>query len=360
MSRAKIKYSQCWEDPRPSLEALEIGPEDDVLSIASGGDNSFALLLGGPRSVTIVDRNPAQMHLVELKMKAVEQLNYDELLRFVGILSSPDRLKAYAALRPSLSGAARDFWDGRRKIIGHGIVFAGKYERFFRILRRCVLPFVHRKQTTQAFLSCSTIEEQMDFYEKIWENRRWQVLFRRFFGKQILGRLGRDLSFYRYVTISDTGDYFYRRIPRMLAAMPIRENTFFAFLFAGNYLWPESYPLWLRKETFPILKERLGRIRLVAGTLDDVLTGRPPGAFSKYNLSNIFEYMSESEFEGTLGQLLRVSRSGARLAFWTLFVARPIPASLAGRIVSDPALEGRPPVFYPRSPAEDFWLWRIP
>jgi len=360
MSRLKIHYSQCWEDPRPSLEALEIRPEDDVLSIASGGDNSLALLLGRPRSLTVVDRNPAQLYLVELKMRAVERLGYEELLRFVGVHASSDRERTYAALRPSLTQPAAYFWDKHRRIVRDGVLFAGKFERFFRILRLYVLPFVHRDKTRRDFLSCSTIEEQTEFYETIWANRRWRILFRLAFGKHVFGRLGRDPSFYRYVNMSDTGEYFYRRIPRMLAAMPMQENPFFAFFLAGNYLWPESYPLWLQKENVPVLKERLNRIRLKRGYLHDVLAGQRPGAFSKYNLSNIFEYMSEEVFETTLQHLLRVSRAEARLAFWTLFVPRPVPRALAGRIVSDPALEGRPPVFYPRSPSEDFWFWRIP
>lgn len=359
MSRLKIHYSQCWEDPRPSLEALEIKPEDDVLSIASGGDNSFALLLSNPRSVTVVDRNPAQLHLAELKMRAMEHLSYDEFLGFIGVRSSPDRKRAYAALRPFLTKAAREFWDGHRAIIRDGLLFAGKYERFFRLIRRYVLPLVHGRRTIRAFLSCSSIEGQFEFYQTIWTNRRWRSLFGFVFGKHLFGRLGRNPSFYRYVSVSDTGKYFYQRTTESVAARLIRENPYFAFFLAGNYLWPESYPLWIQKENFPVLRERLGRIRLNGGSLEDVLTGQSPGAFSSYNLSNIFEYMSEKSFEATLRQLLRVSRPESRLAFWTLFVARPIPESISGRFVPVRPDGGHLPMRSSRSPYEDFWVWRI-
>lgn len=359
MRRLKIHYSQCWEDPRPSLEALEIKPEDDVLSIASGGDNSFALLLSRPRSLTVVDRNPAQLYLVELKMRAIEHMGYDELLEFVGVRTSPDRERTYTALRPFLTDPARNFWDGHRALVRDGLLFAGKYERFFRTMRRYVLPFVHRRRTTRAFLSCSTIDEQIAFYEEIWANRRWRRLYRLVFGKHILGRLGRDPSFYRYVTIPDTGDFFYRRTSRSLAALPIRENAYFAFFLAGNYRWPESYPLWLQKDNLPVLKEEVSKMRLKPGSLQDVLAGSKPGAFSKFNLSNIFEYMSEEDFEITLREILRVSRPEGRLAFWTLFVPRPIPESLAGRFVPISLETGNPGPSSLRSPYEDFWAWRI-
>jgi S-adenosylmethionine-diacylglycerol 3-amino-3-carboxypropyl transferase len=360
MSRLKIRYSQCWEDPRPSLKALEIGPEDDVLSIASGGDNSFALLLGRPRSLTVVDRNPAQLFLTELKIRAIEHLGYDELLEFVGIRPCPDRARVYAFLRLHLSEAARGFWDKSPALIRDGLLFIGKYERFFQSMRRYVLPLIHNPGTARAFLSCPTIEKQTAFYEEIWANRRWRSLFRLIFGKHLFGRHARDRTMYRHVTMPDTGDYLYRRTSRSLAEWPIRENPYFVFFLAGNYLWPESYPLWLQKENFSALKERVGGLRLKHGSLEDVLDACKPGAYSKFNLSNIFEYMSEEVYENTLRQLVRVSPSGGRLAFWSLFLDRPIPVSLGGRFISISPDGGLPQPSTTRSLYEDFWAWRIP
>ena len=45
----KISYSQCWEDPDVLIEGLNISEKDTVLSIASGGDNTFAMLLKNPK-----------------------------------------------------------------------------------------------------------------------------------------------------------------------------------------------------------------------------------------------------------------------------------------------------------------------
>lgn len=356
-SRLKIQYSQCWEDPRPCLEALEIGPEDDVLSIASGGDNSLALLLSRPRSLTMVDRNPAQLFLAEVKIRAIERLGYDELLGFIGIRPCPGRDRIYAFLRPRLSEAARGFWDKRPALIRDGLLNIGKYERFFRAMRRYVLPLVHGSGTVRAFLSCPTIEEQAAFYRDIWANRRWRTLFRLALGKQLMGRLGRDRSYYRYVTIPDTGDYLYQRISRTLTESPIRENPYFVFFLAGSYPWPECFPLWLQKENFPALKERVGGLRLKHDSLENIISASVPGAFSKFNLSNIFEYMSEGAYEILLRELLRVSRSKGRLAFWTLFVPRPIPESLGGRFVPISMNGGSSSASRPLY--EDFWAWRM-
>ena len=52
---AVLRYGQCWEDADVLTEALAVGPGDDCLSIASAGDNTLALLAGGPRSVLAID-----------------------------------------------------------------------------------------------------------------------------------------------------------------------------------------------------------------------------------------------------------------------------------------------------------------
>jgi len=46
-----IRYAQVLEDADILLEALDIQPEDECLSIASAGDNARAMLARGPRKV---------------------------------------------------------------------------------------------------------------------------------------------------------------------------------------------------------------------------------------------------------------------------------------------------------------------
>ena len=46
-----IRYAQVWEDADVLLEALDIQPDDECASIASAGDNAFAMLSRGPRRV---------------------------------------------------------------------------------------------------------------------------------------------------------------------------------------------------------------------------------------------------------------------------------------------------------------------
>ena len=54
---SKIRYSQVWEDTRLLRQGLRLKPQSRVLSIASAGDNAFALLLDDAREVVAIGKN---------------------------------------------------------------------------------------------------------------------------------------------------------------------------------------------------------------------------------------------------------------------------------------------------------------
>ena len=329
---AGIRYAQCWEDPRALEEVLALTHYDDVVSIASGGDNTLALLLRGPRSVTAVDRSPAQLHLVELKLKAIEHLGYEEFAGFVGARPSAGRMATYAKLRPLLSGQARDHWDGNPAALAGGIIHCGKFERYFGLFRRRVLPLIHGRRTVGRLLASSSVEEQRAFYERAWDNRRWRALFRVFFGRFLLGRLGRDPSHFRYVTLDRVAATLLGRARHALAELPIRDNFYVEYILTGNYHRPDSAPPWLRPGNFAALKGSAGRVRLVQAGLTEYLASLAPGSVSAMNLPDVFEYRSDAEVEAALREVCRAARPESKLAFWTLFVPRTVPESLSGRL----------------------------
>ena len=114
-SRARfdyVRYANVWEDADVLCQALQPAPGKRMLSIASGGDNSFALAADGA-DVVAVDLSPAQLSLVELKRAAIRVLEHEELLGFLGVHDSDRRLETYRRIATGLPGDARAFWDGR-------------------------------------------------------------------------------------------------------------------------------------------------------------------------------------------------------------------------------------------------------
>lgn len=355
----KIHYSQCWEDPRPLLDALEITPGDDALSIASGGDNTFALLLGNPRTVTAIDRNPVQLFLVELKIRAIQQLDYDDFVGFVGASSCRNRERMYKCIRPFLSRKAQVYWDKRPKALRKGIIHCGKFERYFRAFNRLVLPLIHSRTDIKNLLAASSLDEQKEYYDRVWNSKRWRCMFRVFFGRFLLSHLGRSSRFFRYVTADDIAGILFRRAQRGLTQVPIRENFFVEYIVTGQYSNLEISHPYLSRTGFHIIKERIGGIRLVCADLGEYIKTLPPGEFSKLNLSDVFEYMAGQEVEETLHEILRVSRHDARMAFWTLFVPHSIPQGLDGQIVADSCAEEKLQAINRTFFYENFCVWQL-
>ena len=102
-----IRYANVWEDADVLVAALRPAPGRRMLSIASAGDNAFALLAAGAE-VVAADLSPAQLALVELKRAAVRRLGHREMLAFLGVRTSPDRRPVYEELERDLTEQARD------------------------------------------------------------------------------------------------------------------------------------------------------------------------------------------------------------------------------------------------------------
>jgi S-adenosylmethionine-diacylglycerol 3-amino-3-carboxypropyl transferase len=329
-----VRYAQCWEDPQTLSEALAIAPDDAVISIASGGDNSFALLLNNPKTLTLIDGNPAQIFLVELKIQAIQNFDYDDFVSFLGARPCHARRRLYGRLRFALSDAGRGFWDRRTEDIERGIIHCGKFERYLSMARRYVLPLIHGEKVVAALLGPSSLDEQRDFFNLVWNNRRWRWLFRLLFGRFLLARLGRDPSCFQYVTTNHIAEELLARTRRGLTEIPVRDNFFLEYIFTGGYHDLETASPYLRKSNFAFLKQNVGRMRLFTGSLEQYLATVEPGAAAKFNLSDIFEYMPVSAVERTLREMLHIVRHAGRMAFWTLFVPRRVPTALSDRIRS--------------------------
>lgn len=336
----RIHYAQCWEDSTTLLNALKISREDNVISIASGGDNTLDLILKNPKTLTAIDSNPAQIYLFELKIKAIQKLNYNDFIEFLGLNKCEKRTEIYNYLRNFLSAPAKKFWDKENEKITKGIIHCGKFESYFSYFRRFVIPLIHSKRSVIKLLSAVSLEQQKNFYNKVWNNWRWRALFKIFFGKFLLGYLGRDPSFFKYVTVNNIADELFKRTQRGFTEIPVNDNYFLHYIFTGKYE-NNNVPPYLRETNFKVLKRNVGRIKLVLSSLESYLNNFNGDSISKFNLSDIFEYMDYQSFISLLNKIIGVGHSGAKIAFRTLFVPYTIPEKMQNQISSDTKLSNK-------------------
>jgi S-adenosylmethionine-diacylglycerol 3-amino-3-carboxypropyl transferase len=321
-----IRYGMVWEDADVLCAALKpVARGRRLLSIASAGGNSLALLSLDPREVLAVDLNPAQLACLDLRMAAMQGLEHGPLLAFLGVTEYDRRLQAYGRLRKRLQSASRDWWDGHRALIEAGIIHAGKLERFLRGYRWLLHRLVHPPERVRELLSERDAAGRANYVESVWKSRRWRWLNRLAFSRRLLGRLGRDPEFFRHagkdVTSGPNG-----RLDRALASPRAHLNPYLTYHLTGSYS-PRALPLYLRPGLFKALRRRLDRVRLHLGPVESA-----PGSYGGFNLSNIFEYMAPAQHQAVYGALLAKALPRARLAYWNLHVERACPPALRPRV----------------------------
>src|SRR5215831_2072422 len=230
-----VRYGSVWEDADVLCDSLApVARGGRLLSIASAGDNALALLTLDPAEVVAVDLSPAQIACVELRIAAFQELEYDERLAFLGVTSSPDRETAYARLRGRLTARSRAFWDEHPVGIAGGAIHAGKFERYFHLFRRWVLPLVHSRRTIEALRALGSLDEQRAFYRDRWDTWRWRALFHLFFSRAVMGRLGRDPEFFAGVE-GPVATRILERTRWALTEIPVATNPFFAYIMTGTF-----------------------------------------------------------------------------------------------------------------------------
>ncbi|MCA9838790.1 MAG: DUF3419 family protein [Trueperaceae bacterium] len=324
-----IRYAQCWEDADILLEALNIEPGDVCLSIASAGENSLSMLAQNPGKVIALDLSKAQLACLELRVAAYRELSYPELLELIGSRPSTLRAQLYTRCRPLLSPEVKAFWDAKGSELERGIGSLGKFENYFKLFRERILPLIHNQKTIGALLEPKAWQERQSFYDRSWNNWRWQGLFRLFFSRFVMGRMGRDPEFFKYVEGS-VAERILGRAKHALTELEPAENPYLQWILLGRH--DHALPHALRQENFEAIRANLERLEWHAMSLEDFLATYG-GKIQRFNLSDIFEYMSESNTEKLLKTILDSASPGARLAYWNMLVPRSRPESLKERLV---------------------------
>lgn len=318
-----LNYSSCNEDGVAELQALAIAPADSVCCITGSGDRPLHLLLGDPSRVLSFDLNPAQNFLLELKLAAIRDFDYSEYVQFLGLHPDPKaRWESYRSLRPQLTPEAARWFDSRRGMIERGILYEGRWERYFR-MSSSQLRFLRGEKIRQLF-AFDDLEKQRQFLHEQWNTRSWRLLLRLSFNPVAFRFVLGDPGFYAYANPQRPAwKYIYDRMTCFLEHHLARSSFMMALVFYGHFFDPLHYPPYLREENFTFLKARVNRITLRTAALFDVLADPAHAACNKYSLSDVSSFLNTEEYQRLL--TFFANKKGVRFCLRDFLTSRMPP-----------------------------------
>ena len=287
MNEKRINYSQCWEDPEVLTKALAINETDSVLSISSGGDNTLFLLSLGPKKVVSIDLNPTQNYLLELKLAALTNLTYNEILAFLGLKESKNRVETFRKLSVYLTPQARLWWSDHLSLIEKGVINVGQLEKFLTVFRKYILPLIHSKKTINEFIATKTLKEQQEFYTRRWNSKKWRLYFRFASSRFMLQHFARQKGSFTHVQARKVASDYLKRLEEKLNRVLLSSNYFMNYCLTGSY--GQTLPPYLEEKNLTAYKKNLTSLSIVTKDALAYLKSIPKSTISKYNLSDIFE-----------------------------------------------------------------------
>ena len=335
---SKLVFTHNWEDPESDHAALKIKKDDAVLAITSGGCNVLGFLLFDPAIIYSIDINPAQTWLLELKIAAVKTLSYDEFISFMGLVPHKHRNELYKKLRHLLSAEALQFWDGEDKIISHGLIMNGKYERFIKLAGRFI-NLLQGKKRVQGLFTQRSKQEQEFYFDKVWDTKRFHYMFKILFNKHMLAKRGLVADYFHFDDGSKSfSESFYRRSKKAFRDIPVTGNYFLSLYLLGKYSDLSEMPAYLLKENFEIIRSRIDRVKAITADAQGWIDTMPAASLNCYALSNICELMSDQDTLRLFTAVCRTARKDSRLIFRNLMIPREVPDTLKVQIIKDEKL----------------------
>ena len=323
-----IRYAQLWEDADVLTSALGDCKGGTLVSICSAGDNALAMLTLDPEKVVVVDLSLAQIACLKLRVGAFQNLSHDAFLELMGARPSDRRAALLQQAIHSLDPETKSFWEALADdVVQFGAGGVGKFERYFRIFRTKLLPWVHSQKTIDDTFVSRPLVARQTFLDARFNTWRWRLLLNTFFSRFVMGRMGRDKAFFDHVAGSPA-QHVARRIRHAAVDCDPAENPYLHWILKGTH--GDALPMTWRAEHFETIKSRLDRLDIRPGSLEAfVSTGEKADGF---NLSDIFEYMSPDVFDQVYESILNASAPRARLVYWNMMAPRRVPAHLVSQV----------------------------
>ncbi len=313
-----IVFNMSWEDPEMDRRAFRLEPDrDTVISISSAGCNPLNFLCHSPRRVLCVDGNPAQNAVLEIKLAAIQTLDYDD---FFAIFSAQDPgrvTRLYRRfLRANISETSQRFWDRNLWQLARNLYDYGRMGLFCRILRGVLTAIGIPARRREEFFELRSLPEQAEYYNRYVAPKLWGPVAKALTNFRPFMYLAgvHPQQFTLVDRRHDMYEYVKERVEYALTRVPIYDNYFLSVAVTGR-MRGQRVPPYLLEHNFVTLRRNLDRVLVVNGWLGPFLDTQPPGSINRFNLLDIFDWMSPEIFEATLRSVLRAAAPDSVLIY---------------------------------------------
>jgi S-adenosylmethionine:diacylglycerol 3-amino-3-carboxypropyl transferase len=309
--------------------------DGNVLCIASAGDLPLSFVALGARKVIAVDVSENQLHLCHLKSAAIEALDREAALKFMGFLPAKplERKRWLSLILPLMPPITAEFWTTHSAAMcNRGAIWCGRYERFLTGLRIILKPVL--AQAFNELAQCTDCGLQKEIFERR-INRAWlRVVFRFAFSPSVFSRYGMDpRSLAHRQSSIPLGDQYWAILRAFCTDTPAAGNPWLQLLTLGRLISSDAAPAYLTPAGFEKTKRGLGFLQWVKGDVRAFVRDQMPLDVNKVCLSNLPDWLDESQFEDLVRQLACRLARGSRFVWCYLHAQRSLPPNLAPQIL---------------------------
>jgi len=320
-SRESVNYSMVWEDPKLLLNTAKNLQNPKILSISSAGDNALSLLSLSGSSVTAVDMSEPQNQLLKLKKVALSRFSHEDYLKLLGYLeSSPSkRLELYQKIKNELDNTCLIYWTAQEHVIKEGLIHCGRLEKYFNKFQEHGVQRIFSSDELDFLVNNKNIELQK---QKIHEKTpHIKSFLADYFNQKSFSSEGRSEAQYKYVKKEVSIEkHITERTLEALQTQLIAENSYLHYIFTKTFSL-DNLPDHVQAESFQKIKNNIENLEIITSDIESLLSGTQNN-YDFFNLSDVFEYVSEEHFEVMLNVLNANSSQRAKICYWSLFVDR--------------------------------------
>lgn len=298
-----LVYNTCWEDPRLDREALQFGPDDNVLVITSAGCNALDYALAGPNQVNAVDMNPRQNALLDLKMSGIRNLEFEDFFAMFGDGRLPGVKKIYEdKLRAELPAWSKDFWDKKIKWFDNPrktFYYRGTSGTVARLVKTYTDNVIRVRPHLDSLLNADSVEEQKTIYETHLKKKFWSGLMKFTMNRDTtMSMLGVPKAQRKQIETQYKGGlvkFIQDCMESVFVELPMKDNYFWRVYMNGSYS-RECCPEYLKPDNFQALKGGLvDRISTHTDSVQGFLE-KYDGKISRYILLDHMDWLSDQFF----------------------------------------------------------------